>query len=94
MRHCYSEALQRDPAPKGTLVVRFDLAPSGEIRSAEIRDSTIPGGDAVGACLVEHFLRWDWPAGHGEVVVRYPFTFRPAALPDGWRPWDRGVSSR
>jgi TonB family protein len=78
MRYCYEAQLQRHPGLAGKAVVRFTIAASGDVESAEVSESTL-GNEVLHQCLAQRVRSWKFPAfDGGEVSVAYPFTFTAA----------------
>jgi TonB family protein len=75
VRHCYEQALMRDPTLAGRVEVRFVIGPSGSVQSSELASSSV-ADEMVGRCITRSVQRWTFPApdGGGIVVVTYPFT--------------------
>ena len=78
VRTCYQRALQRDPALAGRVVVQLTIDEHGRVTVAKIKSSQL-GDEAVERCVLRivRQLRFAVPAGGGEVVVNYPFVFKP-----------------
>ena len=79
VRGCYNQALARDPAAHGRVVVQFVIAPDGSVSTAVVADSTVD--DAVmSVCVAKAVRTWKFPVpvDGGNTMVRYPFVF---ALP-------------
>lgn len=76
--YCYESALSSDPKLEGKVAVSFTIDPAGTVAVAGVADSTI-GNPAVEACILERLRRWRFPEprGGGEVVVNFPWLFRP-----------------
>lgn len=73
---CHEAALERDPNVHGRIVTRYLVGPDGAVRAAGILET---GGIHDGRllhCLVNvvRRMRFAPPAGHGVIVVDYPFT--------------------
>jgi TonB family protein len=60
-------------ATGGSLVVEFEVAPSGAVDRVSITDSTV-NNDALESCLVKTFQRMKFPSA--EVSTRSEFPFR------------------
>jgi TonB family protein len=77
VRGCYNEGLGRDPKLAGRVAVTFVIGPDGHVASAQIEEGI--GDDGVERCLVERVKTWKFPApvGGGNVIISYPFNFRP-----------------
>jgi TonB family protein len=78
-RYCYDRELHPSPTLKGKVVVRFVIAPSGNVTKASIASSSL-GNKNVEACVlkVAGSLVFPKPEG-GSVVASYPLVFAPAA---------------
>ncbi|MCR9165340.1 MAG: TonB family protein [Nannocystaceae bacterium] len=78
VRHCYNNALSKEPDLEGKIMLSFVIGTSGRVASAKVKSNTL-GNEDVGECLVKVAKRWTFPepAGDGIVVVNYPFTFTP-----------------
>lgn len=77
---CYERALLRQPELSGKVVLRFVIAGDGKVSKVELdRGSTLKDA-AVEECLLKAaaLMKFPPPAGGGEVVVKYPFLFRPS----------------
>ena len=78
LRFCYEDELTRHPELEGKIAARWVITGTGAVAESSVADSTL--GDAeVERCLVERIRTWTFPrpkAG-GEVVVTYPFLFKP-----------------
>jgi TonB family protein len=74
VRFCYSEALARNPALAGRVVVQFTIAQTGRVIVAALQSSSL-GAPAVEQCIVQATRRWEYPRplGGGLVSVSYPF---------------------
>ncbi|MBX2801373.1 MAG: TonB family protein [Myxococcales bacterium] len=78
IRYCYQRQLQRNPGLVGKVVVKFTIASDGSVAEAKIRSSSLDNPD-VDRCLINRFMRMNFPAprGNGIVLVSYPFLFSP-----------------
>ena len=73
VRHCYNQALAKDPNAKGRIAVQFMIGPTGHVRSAIVQESTMKDA-AVGTCVSAAVKRWIFPKPTGSsVLVTYPF---------------------
>lgn len=71
----YSSAFRRDPAIRGTLLVRFRIDPSGRVVLAEPSGAS-PLGDAFVASVLSRVRGWTFDKTEGRTVeVLYPFVF-------------------
>jgi TonB family protein len=78
VRYCYESQLERHPALAGKVVMRFTIAASGTVESAEVSESTV-GNDELHRCLAQRVRSWKFPAfDGGQVKVSYPFMFTAA----------------
>jgi hypothetical protein len=100
-RHCYEQALRRQPGLAGTVVIELEMA-RGEVQHAEVAQSSA-ASPALSACLVDAAYATPVPkvalgeTGETVVVARYPLHFRsrdrridvsPAPDRPGTRPVD------
>ncbi|MFT7521372.1 MAG: Ca-activated chloride channel family protein [Kiritimatiellia bacterium] len=76
IRYCYQRQLQMNPGLTGKIVIKFVVNRAGSVTQAEVKSSTIHN-KAVEDCLVARFESMKFPGGTGEMVVSYPFIFRP-----------------
>lgn len=76
VRDCYNQGLQRDPELAGRLVVGFEIAGSGAVKQATIRESTIADAE-VGTCIAAKVQAWQFPAANAATTVEYPFVLEP-----------------
>ena len=77
VRHCYNQALARDPYAKGRVVIQFVVSPQGKVRAASVREDTL-ADKSVGTCISAAVLRWTFPKPTGsDVIVSYPFVLEP-----------------
>ena len=77
LHRCYENAIAKNPTLAGRIRVAFTIGASGDVPSASIEP---PGLDKeLDACVVEQFLRLQFPAppGGGRVQVMFPMEFRP-----------------
>jgi TonB family protein len=79
VRYCYDQALALKPTLGGRVVVRFTIAPAGNVLASVLASSTL-GSVAVESCVVNAVKRWEFPKpeGGGLVIVSYPFQLTPA----------------
>jgi TonB family protein len=78
VRFCYSEALARQPALAGRVVVQFTIAHTGRVLVSALQSSSL-GSATVEQCIVAATRRWEYPrpSGGGLVSVSYPFQLVP-----------------
>jgi TonB family protein len=74
--YCYESQLQRDPTLEGRVVMKFTIAPTGNVVVARVAESTLDN-TAVESCMSAKIRHWDFPAHTttGLVAVKYPFRF-------------------
>lgn len=79
VRHCYNEALTRDPTAAGRVTMQFVISPTGAVSNAVVGDSDIEDAE-LGRCIAKAVKRWTFPvsADAGNALVNYPFVFKPA----------------
>ena len=71
----YTDAIRRNPEIRGKLFVRFRIAPSGKVQSAEPADGSFADRAFVDAVLAK-VRRWTFePLAGRTVEVLYPFVF-------------------
>lgn len=77
IRYCYQRELSKQPDLAGKVTVKFVIAADGSVHEANVKASTL-GNPTVEECLVNRFLRMQFPApkGGGIVIVSYPFEFK------------------
>ena len=78
VKHCYNEALTRDPAAAGRVTMQFVISPSGAVTVAVVSKSEIDDKE-LGVCIGKAIKRWKFPvpSDAGNAVVNYPFVFKP-----------------
>jgi hypothetical protein len=94
-RMCYEAGSRHDPNLRGTVRVRFVVAPDGSVASAADAGSDLPDG-AVAACVTRAFRGLSFPPPPaGVATVVYPITFAagagqapppPPGEPSAWAP--------
>ena len=74
VRFCYEQELDQRPDLEGRLTTSFIIAPTGDVQSAVVSDTTVNNARVEG-CVAGAVRRWSFPApeGGGIVVVKYPF---------------------
>ncbi len=73
-RHCYLQALQKNPKVAGTVKLRFDIQKEGRVGSCTVVENL--SDPAVGNCLAARVRTWRFPAPKGgSVLVTYPWVF-------------------
>jgi hypothetical protein len=80
VRYCYELELQHDPDLHGKLALTWTIGPQGAVLAAELAETTLGGDAQVERCLLERVRGWIFPEprGGGQVVVTYPWMFKPA----------------
>ena len=77
IRYCYESAMVRSPSVEGKLIVGFTISGKGQVRSADIKNSSLsdPG---LGDCVLRRLSSWNFPHTKGgiNVSVTYPFIFK------------------
>lgn len=76
MRACYQDAVERNPAAHGKLVLRFTILGDGSVGQAEVTATEIE--DVVmRACVVNQVREWRFPVPPNgvPVIIHYPFVF-------------------
>lgn len=76
-RHCYEQALLKNPKLEGRVVVKFVIGLDGKVSSVsaggDIPDATVP------SCVGKHFHDLVFPKPEGGIVtVSYPIVFSPS----------------
>ena len=84
VRYCYERSLATNPGAQGRVIVRFIIAPSGQVSASSVAASTLPDA-GVGVCIANALRRWQFPApeGGGVVSVSYPFNLAPGGAAAG-----------
>jgi len=83
LRACYADALKRDPALRGQVVVGFAVEQDGKVRKPEVVRSTV-GDAALSACIITTFGAFTMPASPAGVMqVEYPVELAPEDLAKG-----------
>lgn len=79
IQYCYERELQRMPGLFGKLSTEFVIGPTGAVTKVRAVQSTT-GSPSLDACVVAKIAKWKFPEprGGGEVLVKYPFIFKPA----------------
>lgn len=75
-KYCYEKQLNANPNLQGKIAVYFTIAPTGDVASASIRETSM-GDENVESCAIKvmRSLVFPKPRGGGIVVVTYPFVF-------------------
>ena len=78
IRFCYESALQQHPELAGKVTARWVIAPTGDVETAEIAESSL-GEPTAEACILQRVKRWRFPQPKGgEVVINFPWVFSVA----------------
>ena len=76
-RHCYDQALTRNPNLQGRVAARFVIDRSGAVSSVANGGSDLPDSGVV-SCVLSAFYGLSFPAPEGGIVtVVYPIAFSP-----------------
>jgi hypothetical protein len=76
-RHCYDQALTRNPNLQGRVAARFVIDRSGAVSNVTNGGSDLPDSNVV-SCVLGAFYGLSFPAPEGGVVtVVYPIAFSP-----------------
>lgn len=75
--YCYEQGLQKEPNLAGRVTVKFQIAGSGHVSIASVKDSSVRSVQVEG-CIVSKLRNWTFPKPHGgvNVAVVYPFALR------------------
>jgi len=77
IKACYENALKRNPALKGKIVVRFTILGTGALADIVTAQNSL-GSAEVGACIVNTMRSWRTQfRPSGPATVEYPFVFQP-----------------
>ncbi|MCU0661409.1 MAG: AgmX/PglI C-terminal domain-containing protein [Myxococcota bacterium] len=77
IKGCYERALRRNPNLEGKITVRFTVAGSGKVTSANATQNEL--GGEVGDCIISAFKAFRFPPPEGgSATFEYPFMFTPA----------------
>ena len=74
VKFCYERALDKKPALKGRVAIKFIISGTGSVQMAAVASSTL-GEPSAENCIAEAVRRWTFPQpdGGGIVIVTYPF---------------------
>ena len=80
IRYCYEKELQKKPDLAGKVVIRFEIAPKGNVPNAKVHTGSTLRDAALGECITVRIRNWRFPEpkGGGKVIVTYPFVFKSA----------------
>ncbi len=78
VRHCYNQALAKNPNASGRVTVDFVINGKGDVKVANVAESTLKDS-SVGVCIEKAVRRWKFPkvGGGHDVMVSYPFVMSP-----------------
>lgn len=62
-------------ATSGSLLVVFDIAPSGAVEHVAVKDSSVDNA-VLEACLVRTFTKMSFPAAEASTSSEFPFRLR------------------
>lgn len=82
IRSCYEAALRTHPSLAGRVTVRFQIAETGSVTSADVVDNTT-GDSNVASCIAAVARRISFPAGDAPTTVSYPFTLQASQTEGG-----------
>lgn len=77
VRYCYESAMVRSPDVEGKLIVNFTIAHAGNVKTAEVKTSTLPDAK-LDDCILRRLVTWNFPQTKGgvDVAITYPFIFK------------------
>lgn len=80
IRYCYESELQSKPNLAGKVAVRFIINPSGDVSQAQVAEGSTLNEPRLSECIRIRVRSWKFPSpkGGGNVVVTYPFLFKPS----------------
>jgi|GEM_PF-3551804 len=70
---CYEHAVAHNRAPKGSVSVRFVIAPNGTVAKANVTCGK--AHRALARCIEHRIVRWSFPRADAPTTVDYPFVF-------------------
>ena len=80
IQRCYERELLRTPGLSGKVQVEWTVAMSGSVKSVRQSFSSINSTPVV-SCIMGKIKTWKFPRPRGgEVVVTYPFIFKPVGF--------------
>lgn len=79
VRYCYESQLNRFPALRGRLAVKFIISPQGTVPTASLVTSSVGNAD-LERCVLGRVRTWVFPKpkGGGVAIVTFPFQFAVA----------------
>ena len=73
---CYEKALMNKPSLAGRVVFDWTISPTGKVKGARVRSSTL-GSSTATNCMLKKLKSWKFPKpSGGDVPVTFPFLFR------------------
>lgn len=76
IRACYERSLKRDPSLTGTVSLKLQVGPAGQVTQALVEAAASTLSDVqVASCLEHEASTWRFASGNATVV--YPLVFRP-----------------
>jgi TonB family protein len=80
IRYCYESELQTKPNLAGKVAVRFIISPSGDVAQAQVAEGSTLNEPRLSECIRVRVRGWKFPSpkGGGNVIVTYPFLFKPS----------------
>lgn len=80
IRYCYESELQAKPNLAGKVSVRFIINQTGDVAQAQVAEGSTLNEPRLSECIRTRVRSWKFPSpkGGGNVVVTYPFVFRPS----------------
>lgn len=76
LRHCYQQALEKNPSLAGRIDVNLIVEASGRPSQVCSGASTLPNSRVV-ACVIRSFAGFRFPEQEGQMAGIYPITFSP-----------------
>lgn len=74
LRACFERELQRDPKLHGSVKLKWEVRPEGNVSAASVASTTL-GNAAVEGCMVRQVRSWHFPAAQSPTIVNaYPLT--------------------
>lgn len=78
VRHCYNQALQKNPKANGTITLEWTINSVGKVEKAKVASNKVKAR-GFGKCVSKAVGRWKFPKPRdgATVLVTYPFEFLP-----------------
>lgn len=79
IRYCFERELSKEPELQGEVEVMLIVNGAGAVDKSTTTRDTVGDTGIVGHCLAQRIRRWQFPKPDdgGQVVVTYPWAFRP-----------------